>query len=497
MGLPRLTTWTLLILLLASSCGKTFRLSEGAETYTATTYINYFAYNNFLSYYLWVDEMEQEMSDWRMSEEPVEQVRSMRYVDATGRLVDRWTALYEDFDELYESVTGRGVSYGFEVKFKRVDPISSRIKAVITYTYADSPARKAGLKRGQNIMLLNGRAMNTQDYQQVYKKEVNDSEQLTLTLADGSEITLTPANMYEDPVLCSDIFYCAGGKKVGYIHYTSFNLESCGKLIEVCRDFKQQGVQDLILDMRYNGGGYAFTEDVLASMLAPEQDVLEGNLLSREVFNDMVSRRLGEQETHFQTAFSLVTEDRMYEYNTEGANLDISHLYAIVDSGSASATESLLCELYPYLDITLIGGKTHGKFCSGLMIRADQWYESNANVLGDMARGVNYVKGWGLYVMYSRFADKYGITRCMPDGLAPDVPVSDNPNDGFQLGDPRETMLATALALAGYTVEPVAKANSVPAPTPEWVPYERPTFRILGVESTTGQLRPANPESLR
>ena len=52
---------------------------------------------------------------------------------------------------------------------------------------------------------------------------------------------------------------------------------------------------------------------------------------------------------------------------------------------------------------------------------------------------------WGIYVMVSRYADKDGNTPCMPNGYAPDIEVSDDPLDGYELGDERETMLSVAL----------------------------------------------------
>ena len=52
-----------------------------------------------------------------------------------------------------------------------------------------------------------------------------------------------------------------------------------------------------------------------------------------------------------------------------------------------------------------------------------------------------------MYVMYSRYADCNGVTLSMPDGIAPDYEVEDDPLDGHDLGDPEETMLAFALKL--------------------------------------------------
>ena len=104
------------------------------------------------------------------------------------------------------------------------------------------------------------------------------------------------------------------------------------------------------------------------------------------------------------------------------------------------------------MDVVIIGEQSHGKYCSGLMMQAEEFFEENASQLGSVrtAAGKKYAKNWGLYVMYSRFADKNGKTLCMPDGIVPEYEVDDDPLDGYKLGEPGETMLAKALSLCGY-----------------------------------------------
>jgi hypothetical protein len=90
------------------------------------------------------------------------------------------------------------------------------------------------------------------------------------------------------------------------------------------------------------------------------------------------------------------------------------------------------------------------------------------------------VDNWGIYVMYSRYADCNGVTLSMPDGIAPDVGAEDDPLDGFALGDPRETMLSVALGL----IEGRTRSTSAPparrlAPVPEGF-HPRSTNLLVG-----------------
>lgn len=463
-----------LIPLLLGACTKNYLLGGANGT---LEYVNLFAYNTMHTYYLWADEIKEELDAWELSEpKPVAKVQSLRYKDENGKLVDKWTELYEDFDVFYDYVTGTGKSYGCNYKFYYANREETRVAAVVTYTYADSPAQEAGLRRGDTILEVNGTRLTPDNYTRIASEELLGGDRVTLTLGDGTKKTLTAVQMYNNPIQLADVFDC-GDKKVGYLHYTGFTLDSCEELIQVFKTFKAKQIDELILDLRYNTGGYAFTEELLASMLAPEADVTAGKVLSTEVYNSLVTEALGKNETTFTTRHSIKNNGKQYSFSTAGANLGISRLYAIVESGSASASESLLCELYPYMPITLVGSQTRGKFCSGLMLRATDWYESNAEKLGNAAKGKDFVPGWGIYVMYSRFADRDGVTRCMPDGLTPDYSVGDNPVDGYPLGDPRETMLAATLALINGpapSAQPRARAA-----TPVELPLEQPAFRII------------------
>ena len=323
----------LALLLMIPSCSKP-ESPEPTQDQLERYYVNTFACNTMRNYYLWADEIADGLEAWKTDEEPVGKVRALRYKDSAGEEVDRWTRLYEDFDTFYNGVNGKRTSYGLSYKLYYTDKTRSRIMAVVTYTYAGGPARQAGLKRGDIILEVNGKTLTPDNYQQVSAGELSGGESVTLTFADGSRKTLESARLYEDPILLTRIFDCQG-KKVGYLHYTSFTLDSCQQLIDLCRSFKGREVTELILDLRYNGGGYALTEEVLASMLAPEQEVLAGSILATEVYNSTLMEISGMQSTPLTMDYSIEDEKGKTLFSTRGANIGITRL-AIVDSGTAS-----------------------------------------------------------------------------------------------------------------------------------------------------------------
>ncbi|MBQ9660215.1 MAG: peptidase S41 [Bacteroidales bacterium] len=443
---------------------------EQAELQKTYKYVNTFAYNMMNLYYLWKKEIASGLEKWKQTDEPVAKVLELRYKDAAGNDIDRWTTVIDDFESFYGSVTGESSgTYGFDLTLMYYDESHKQIVAVVTYTYADSPAREAGLKRGDVIMEVNGKTMTPSNYVDLVNKAIFDSKSLKLTLMDGKSVSMQAREMYEDPVLLSKVFDCGGGRKAGYLVYTSFTMESYKALTEACRAFRAEGISDLILDLRYNGGGFARAEQILASLIGPEDEVLAGSVLATEVFNEDLTEYYKSKEidtkTYFATEYDFSVNDKNYKFSTKGANAKAGKLYVIISSGTASASEALVCDLSPYMDVTLIGSQSHGKYCSGLPLEAVEFYEDYAEELGktEAAAGKKYAENWGLYVMYSRFADKNGETLCMPDGLKPDVEADDKPSEPYQLGDPSEAMLAKALALCGYTF-PTARPSSAAAP---------------------------------
>ena len=460
----------LAVCLLLPGCGKDEPWKKlDDETRTLRNYVNMFAWNVMDTYYLWRDDVQPAMEAWENWEEPIDKVAEVRYKDGKGKDIDRWTMLTDDFSSLQGGVSGHTRTLGMDFQLYYVDKSHARICAVVTYTYADSPAAGAGLKRGDVILKVDGIEMTRDNYQAVARERLLGGGTVRLELSDGRSITLTAVEMYENPVHTACILERPGGRKVGYLHYTSFTLDSCEELVSVFTQFTLAGIDDLVLDLRYNGGGYVLTEKVLASMLVPEKEVEAGSVFSRDIYNATLTEELSDEPACFQTAFTYNSRGVLKSVSTLGSNPDLRRLYVLVSGSSASASESLICGLKPYMDIILIGEQTSGKYCGGVLLSAPDWLDSVKKGLeeGEYDKALPWLENWGIYVMVSRYADCNGVTLSMPDGIAPDVEAEDKPRDGYALGDPDETMLSVALALmegrtrsaeraTGPSLEPVA-----------------------------------------
>ena len=442
-------------------------------------FVNTFGYNMMSTYYLWSAEVASDLRKWSAKSDPIATVRSLRYKDASGKDIDRWSMMTDDYEALTDMVQGNAKSIGMEFSVYYSDESKQNVVLVVNCVYADSPASLAGYKRGDKIVAVDGQLLTPDNYAELLEGYVLGADSVTLTNADGSDVTLRAADMYQDPIICHKVLD-QGGRKIGYLHYTSFTLKSCAPLVEVFKEFKEAGITEMVLDLRYNGGGYAMVSALLGSMLAPEVEVRRGSVFLTEVFNRTLSEAWDDtrKETRFETVFN-VDEDGVSEVvRTDGANVQISKLYVIMTGQTASASESTVCGLSPYLDIVLAGERSHGKYCAGIIVDGPTWYSWNRNAFGEktLEAALRKSENWGIYVMISRFADKNGETLCMPDGLEPSINVSDNPLDGYQLGDPEETMLAAVLA--GHTPSQSRRSLSH-APLKIERPSGKPSFMIL------------------
>ena len=436
----------LIAALLLVSCKK---LDFLKDNYSSRFYANLFAYNLMSGYYLWNEEISSELSQWTFSADPIKTVENLRYKEADGTPVDRWTSLMDDCSSFLKTVTGNGKTYGFEFVLQYADADHKSVCAIVTFTYENSPARKAGLKRGDIILSVDGTAMTPENYYDMLSEKLYDNPtSIKLGLYGGDSISMTATDMYSNPVNVIKILN-AGGKKTGYLHFSGFTREAAGDLVEVFRGFKEEGIEELILDLRYNNGGYNTTCQVLASMIAPISVVQEGAVFNKAIFNKNLQEEMEDDEC-FALEYSFKDDGKEVTYKPGEANLSLPRLWVIATGQSASASESLICGLKPYMNVTLVGTTTYGKFCGGYLIMAEDWYtavkEAEESSI-DAQDALEKTAGWGMYIIASRYADCNGITLSMPSGIPADYEVLDAPRDGYDLGDPEETMLAATLSL--------------------------------------------------
>ena len=446
-----------------------------------------FAIDVLETYYLWNEEIEKNLAklDPDTCRMPMEVVKSIRYHEV-GKEVDKWTVLTDDLESFTNSVQGLGLTYGYDLQVGRISNREGEYFLVVSYVSNGGPAQKAGLKRCDVIITLDGKAITQNN---IYDAFNSRTIELGVTKLDGDHIGeevrtvgLRAVDMYEDPILVTKTLD-VNGKKIGYLAYSGFDLKSSQSLRDVFLRFKSENVQELILDLRYNGGGYAFTENVLASMIAPRANVAAGDIFQTEVYNSILAQAWKEQGEDTNTYFSNIHElsSQNLRIDVSDANLEIDRLYVIVTGGTASASEGLIVGLEPYMDVVLVGQQTYGKYCAGILLAPEDFYTSKYDF--------SLIKDWGMYVMISKFADRDGRNESIPDGIPVDVRIDDDPFDGCQLGDENETMLRAALQAAGKVYPQAASVTRSYSNNIELTPLEHGAPRGILIKTDVPALR--------
>lgn len=445
---------------------------ENTSITEETRYANKFAKEVLELYYYWNEEISKDLNklDPEKNSDPISTVEEIRYHDGTNQ-VDKWTMLTNNMDEFTSSVDGVSTTYGYTPMVYLLREGSNEVIAAVAFVSENSPAQKAGLKRGDLIYRIDGKTLTTENYLDLfYSSQIKLSlaKLIGNTITPTTELSMTAVKMYENPILCDSV-YNFDGKKVGYLAYSSFDLESIPELINICKDFKSEGIKELVLDLRYNGGGYVITENVLASMFAPQTNVTNKDIFEKEDYNDILTE-LYKQEgistiTKFETEYNYT--DINLNVSTKDANIGLEKIYGIITGNSASASEALLSGLMPYMDIELIGEQSHGKYCTGSMLAPEDVY----NIVPQA------IKNWGIYVMVGIYKNANDETPCMPNGLTPDVKAEDYPTEPYQLGDVNEAMLKVALQKAGKVYP---ESRSQEAYTPNMKTIETPKKANFG-----------------
>lgn len=293
----------------------------------------------------------------------------------------------------------------------------------LLYVDPNSPAGKAGLKRGNQILSINGENVLTEDsFLEQWKKSLSMSFIKLEVTEDGikkREVRLNAASYEINPVVKRNILR-NGDRKIGYFALNSFTpIQNAQKYLNpIFLSFAQKKINELIIDLRYNQGGYQVTADFIANLVAP--DNTDAKIMYTEHYNrqmqDGTSKILENYKLYNEynrpviingKEISLYDIDYSVEANTtyfhkdEGLT-DLKKVYFIVSNRTASASELLINILKPYMDIQVIGVSednlsavyTYGKPVGSFGIPVGQFdlflgmYElKNAN------RESNYFKG--------------------------------------------------------------------------------------------------------
>jgi carboxyl-terminal processing protease len=323
------------IILGFSSCKKDVSRAINAPTVAAEA--RDYLYDAMNEYYLWYNLMPVVVkTDYT---NPSDLMEAMIY-----KTLDRWSFVqtYEEYLNMDQGTfVGHGISMG-------LDP-SNQVR--IAEIYNLSPLYSLGVRRGWIVKKLNGTDLApifiTRDSAAYSRLIGAASASVTNTflfqtpLGKDSTITSTKASFTLNTVILADTLHLKSGI-TGHLVFDQFIPPSNNELLSAFTYFSQNNITDLIVDLRYNGGGDLSVLTNMASYVAGTANYLKPFL--QITFND--------KNTENNTTFNL---------NSVASPVSISKLIVITTRETASASEDFINGLKPFLDVRTLGDTTNGK----------------------------------------------------------------------------------------------------------------------------------------
>ena len=357
---------------------------------------------------------------------------------------DEFSWLSDDYEELENYLQGIDYSDGMEFGLY-LECNDQNVFGFVRYVHKDSDADIKGVKRGYFFNKVNGTMLTRDNYRDLLYNDsslsnsfgfanlnYNNNEQCATLVSNDLSISLNKSRLVKDPIHISKTIEI-NQKKIGYIMYNQFlgNVESENKnynleLNNVFGQFKSQGIDELVLDLRYNPGGRISTSINLASMITGQ---FNNQIFAKEKWNSKLMEYWNENNPD-----NLINR---FVNNISGVSinsLNLNKVYILTTSRTASASELLINGLDPYIDVIHIGDYTVGKNQGSITV-----YDYI-----DDQRTKNPNHKYAMQPIVLKIGNVAGYTD-FPNGLVPDYEIKESISVAGELGDENEQLLKIAI----------------------------------------------------
>lgn len=371
--------------------------------------------------YLWYDEIK-DVDPACCTTPEYFQLMKTNETTSSGKPKDRFH--FSQSTREYRKLSNEGIAAGYGVILKVLQRSPPR-NVVVAYTEPGSPAAGVNLVRGTQILGVDGiDIVNSRDEDDIKKinAALNPSagDTHTFTVKDpaspsqGRSVTMTAREITVHPVQNVKVIATSESDRVGYMLFNNHINTAAQPLIDAGNTFLEGGgIDDLVLDLRYNSGGFIYIAQIVASMIAGSAG--DGKNFTEVQYND-------KRDSVFRP-FANAFEDENGTVHELPA-LNLTRLFVLTSSSTCSASELIINSLRGIdIEIILVGSTTCGKYHG--FVSTDNCGTTYSTI---QLRAVNN-KGVADY----------------DDGFPPTCSVADNDYE-HRLGDPEEGLLKTALA---------------------------------------------------
>ena len=358
---------------------------------------------------------------------------------------DNFSWIVDDYVELENMLQGIDISDGMEFGLY-VECNDQNIFGFVRYVQKDSDAESKGVKRGMVFSNINGTRLTRDNYRDLLfnnssssytirfsEISYNQNNQCANIIPGQEDLTLIKSRIVKNPIHISKIIE-NGGQKIGYLMYNQFLgvVESEGKdynseLNDAFANFLSNGINDLVIDLRYNPGGRISTSINLASMITGQ---FNNQVFAKERWNSKLMNYWDENSP--ESLLNRFTNKLGNNQSIFSLNLD--RVFVLTSARTASASELLINGLDPYIDVIHIGDFTVGKNQGSITVY---------DYIND-SRDKNPNHMYAMQPIVLKIGNVAGYTD-FPDGLEPDIFIKESLLNPGILGDIEEPLLKIAI----------------------------------------------------
>ena len=324
----------------------------------------------------------------------------------------------------------------------RYDSDASKVFGYVRYVIPGSDAEAQNIERGMLFSEVDGVQLTESNYRDLL---FDDSTNYSITLADfnggnplsnSTIISLTKTQLQENPVAIVKTIQ-EGNNTIGYLLYNQFSSSFDSNLNAAFATFQSENITDLIIDLRYNGGGSINTATYLGAMVTGQ---FNGQLFSKEQWNTKIQELLDASifENNFTNEIVKKDQNQNIILQEPINSLNLNRVYFITTGSSASASELVMNSLSSYINVSSVGKKTVGKVQGSVTLYdSDNYTRTGENLASN--------HNWALQPLVLEIKNKDNFNE--PDGITPTVELSEDFGNLGELGERSDPLLDRTIVL--------------------------------------------------
>lgn len=459
----------ILFLLLSAGCAKKEDFSLPGPASIKEKGINSWILNNMRYYYYWNTRIPQTVDTT-----PPPSL----FFDNLLVPEDRFSVMIEKIEaprsrELSFDVGITADDPGFEYRYIYINNIN-RIVGQVLYVKEGTPARNAGLRRGDLYWKVDDSPLTYLNYSSLIENRGNtfrltllNREQLAQGVqADEKQVTISKVAYLEDNPIAFDTLFRFPTGNAGYLVYHFFapgnstgSTQFDSRMNQIFRSFREARTTSIILDLRYNRGGYESSARLLSSLMVPH--LTDQLLFSKKQYNSTYSADIARYyRADGQGYFPEYFLTRANGAVLENLNQPDLTLYVLTSSATASAGELLINSLKVYMNVVIIGETTVGKNMGSISLTQED----------------NPDNPWEMHPLVVKVYNARGESN-YSGGFIPDATVSESVLL-YRYGDSRDPLLSEALQRISGT-ERATSLRTIPfQPLSSSITRKEPLLRV-------------------